>query len=168
MTSIEYDLDNGHTGDFVLQDITDYQMVVGKLLYGTITRPDIRYAVQVLSQFMQSPKRSHWDASIRVIKYLKGIVGQGIWLQSKPANVLSCWCDFDWVARPNTTRSITCYVVKFGESLVSWESKKQQTVFRSSAEAEYRSMVPAVSEITWLLGLFTKLCGNLDANSCVP
>ena len=168
LTSVEYDQANGYTEDVILQDVTAYQRMVGKLLYATITRPDISYAIQVLSQFMQAPKRSHWDAAMRVIKYLKGTVGQGIWLQSKPANELSCWCDSDWAVCPNTRRSITGYVVKFGESLVSWESKKQQTVFRSSAEAEYRSMVPAVSEITWLLGLFTKLCGNLDANSCVP
>ena len=115
MTSVEYDLANGHTGDDVLQDITTYQRVVGKLLYATITRSDISYAVQVLSQFMQSPKRSNWDASIRVIKYLKGTVGQEIWSQSKPANVLSCWCDSDCAACPIARRSITGYLVKFGE-----------------------------------------------------
>ena len=135
LTSVEYDLANDHIGDVILQDVTTYQRVVRKLLYATITRPDISYAVQVLSQFMQAPKRSHWDAAMRVIKYLKGTAGQGIWLQSKPANELSCWCDSDWVAYHNTRRSITGYVVKFGESLVSWKSKKQQTVSRSSVEA---------------------------------
>ena len=72
---------------------------------------------------------------MRVIKYLKGTVGQGIWLKSKPDNELSCWCDSDWYVCPNTRRSIIGYVVKFGESLVSWKLKKQQTVSKSSAEA---------------------------------
>uniref|UniRef100_A0A3Q7H862 Reverse transcriptase Ty1/copia-type domain-containing protein n=1 Tax=Solanum lycopersicum TaxID=4081 RepID=A0A3Q7H862_SOLLC len=140
LTSLEYDLANCHTADEVLQDITDYQRVVGKLLYATITRPDISYTVQNLSQFMQSPKKTHWEAAIRLIKYLKGTVGQRVWLQSKPAGTLSCWCDSDWTACPNTRRSITRYVVNFEDSLVLWKSKKQQTISRSLA----------VSEVNWL------------------
>uniref|UniRef100_A0A3Q7IGL5 GAG-pre-integrase domain-containing protein n=1 Tax=Solanum lycopersicum TaxID=4081 RepID=A0A3Q7IGL5_SOLLC len=157
LTSFKYYLANGHTGDDVLRDITTYQMVVGKLLYATFTRPDISYVVQTLSQFMQSPNKSHQEAAIRVIKYLKGTVGQGVWLQSKPAVTLSCWCDSDWAACPNTRRSITGYVIKFGDSLMSWKSKKQQAVSRSSAEAKYKSMASTVSEVTWLLGLFIEL-----------
>uniref|UniRef100_A0A3Q7EWA6 Reverse transcriptase Ty1/copia-type domain-containing protein n=1 Tax=Solanum lycopersicum TaxID=4081 RepID=A0A3Q7EWA6_SOLLC len=157
LTSVEHDQANGYSTDDVLHDITSYQILVGKLLYATITRPDISYAVQTLSQFMQSPKKSHMEAATRVIRYLKGSVGQGVWLHSEPTNIITCWCDSDWEACPNTRRSITGYVIKFGESLVSWKSKKQQTVSRSSTEAEYRSMASAVSEITWLLGLFKEL-----------
>uniref|UniRef100_A0A3Q7FM93 Reverse transcriptase Ty1/copia-type domain-containing protein n=1 Tax=Solanum lycopersicum TaxID=4081 RepID=A0A3Q7FM93_SOLLC len=160
LTSVEHDQANGYVNDDVLHDITSYQRLVGKLLYATMTRPDISYAVQTLSQFMQSPKKSHMEAATRVIRYLKGSVGQGIWLHSEPTNIITCWCDSDWAACPNTRRSITGYVIKFGESLVSWKSKKQQTVSRSSAEAEYRSMASAVSEITWLLGLFKELGVN--------
>ncbi|KAL3378593.1 hypothetical protein AABB24_004490 [Solanum stoloniferum] len=157
LTSVEFDKANGVIGDAVLHDITGYQRLVGKLLYATITRPDISYAVQSLSQFMQQPKKSHLEAANRVIRYLKGTVGQGIWLKAQAATKLVCWCDSDWAACPNTRRSVTGYVVKFGESLVSWKSKKQHTVSRSSAEAEYRSMASAVAEITWLEGLFAEL-----------
>ncbi|XP_015165936.1 uncharacterized mitochondrial protein AtMg00810-like [Solanum tuberosum] len=97
------------------------------------------------------------EAATRVVKYLKGTVGQGIWLHSEPTNILTCWCDSEWAACPNIRRSITRYVIKFGNSLVSWKSKKQQTVSRSSAEDEYRNMASAVSEITWVLGLFKEL-----------
>lgn len=76
------------TGDDILHDITAYQRLVGKLLYATITKLVIRYTMQTPSQFMQSPKRSHWEGTTRVIKYLKGIVGQVIWLRSKPTNIL--------------------------------------------------------------------------------
>ncbi|XP_015159193.1 uncharacterized mitochondrial protein AtMg00810-like [Solanum tuberosum] len=75
LTSVEYDLVNGVMGDEVLHDITSYQRLVGKLLYVNITRPDISYAVQTLSQFMQSLKRSHWEATTSVVRYLKGTVG---------------------------------------------------------------------------------------------
>uniref|UniRef100_A0A3Q7FMC0 Reverse transcriptase Ty1/copia-type domain-containing protein n=1 Tax=Solanum lycopersicum TaxID=4081 RepID=A0A3Q7FMC0_SOLLC len=119
LTSVEHDQANGYTADVVLHDITPYQRLVGKLLYATITRPDISYAVQTLSQFMQSPKKSHMEAATRVIRYLKGSIGQGVWLHSEPANILTCWCYSDWAACPNTRRSITRYVIKFGESLVS-------------------------------------------------
>uniref|UniRef100_A0A3Q7J9B7 Reverse transcriptase Ty1/copia-type domain-containing protein n=1 Tax=Solanum lycopersicum TaxID=4081 RepID=A0A3Q7J9B7_SOLLC len=162
LTSVEHDQENGYNKDVVLHDITSYQRLVGKLLYATITRPDISYAVQTLSQFMQSPKKSHMEAATRVIRYLKGSVGQGVWLHSELTNIITCWCDSDWAACPNTRISITGYVIKFGESLVSWKSKKQQTVSRSSAEAEYRSMASAVSEITWLLGLFKELGMNVQ------
>uniref|UniRef100_A0A3Q7I0J4 Reverse transcriptase Ty1/copia-type domain-containing protein n=1 Tax=Solanum lycopersicum TaxID=4081 RepID=A0A3Q7I0J4_SOLLC len=160
LTSVEHDKANGYNKDDVLHDITSYQILIGKLLYVTITRPDISYAVQTLSQFMQSPKKSHMEAATRVIRYLKGLVGQGVWLHSEPTNTITCWCDSDWAACPIKRRSITGYVIKFGESLVSWKSKKQQTVSKSSAEAEYRSMASAVSEITWLLGLFNELGVN--------
>ncbi|XP_055804585.1 uncharacterized mitochondrial protein AtMg00810-like [Solanum dulcamara] len=126
-------------------------------MYATIIKPDISYAVQTLSQFMQHPKKSHWEAATRVVKYLKGTVGLGVWLQAQPTTTLTCWCDSDWAACPNTRRSVTGYVVKFGESLVSWKLKKQHTVSRNSAEAEYRNMASAVAEVTWLLGLFSQL-----------
>lgn len=68
-------------GDVVLHDITGYQRLVGKLLYATITRPDISYVVHS----MQQPKKSHLEAPNTVIRYLKGTVGQGIWLNAQTA-----------------------------------------------------------------------------------
>lgn len=130
LTSVEYDRANRITEDVVLKDITSYQRLIGKLLYATIIRLDICYGVQTLSQFMQLPKRSHLEAANRVVRYLKGTVGQGIWLKAQVATELVCWCDFDWDACPNTRRSVTGYMVKFGESLVSWKSKKQHTISR--------------------------------------
>ncbi|KAF3614725.1 putative deacetylvindoline O-acetyltransferase-like [Capsicum annuum] len=73
LTSVEYDKVNGLTSDQLLHDITGYQKLVGKLLYATITRPDISYTVQTLNQFMQSPKKSHWDVATRVVS-LSGVL----------------------------------------------------------------------------------------------
>ncbi|XP_070039382.1 secreted RxLR effector protein 161-like [Nicotiana tomentosiformis] len=138
-TTIEYDQANGVTGDPPLQNVSSYQRLIGRLLYVTITRLDINYAVQVLSQFVQAPKRSHWDAALRVVRYLKIAPGQGILMRSDCVETLTCWCDSDWAACLNTRRSVTGYVIKFGHSLISWKSKKQRTASRSSAEAEYRT-----------------------------
>lgn len=97
--------------------------------------------------------------------YLKGTVDEGIWLQSKPTTTITCWCDSDRVAYPNTRRS--GYVVKFGDSIVSWKSKKPHIISRSSAEAEYRSMTSAVTEVTWLLGLFNELSESIQLPTTV-
>ncbi|XP_070029503.1 uncharacterized mitochondrial protein AtMg00810-like [Nicotiana sylvestris] len=127
LTTIEYDKHVGVNGDEELEDIRNYQKLIGKLIYLTITKPDLSFAVQVLSQFMQHPKQSHWDATLRVVIYVKAASGLGILLGTGPIDTLSAYCDLDWASHPNTRRSVTGYVIKLGDSLLSWKSKKQQT-----------------------------------------
>ncbi|XP_070029686.1 secreted RxLR effector protein 161-like [Nicotiana sylvestris] len=156
-TTMDYDEHVGGITDHILPDATPYQKLIGKLLYLTITRPDISFVVQVLSQFMQQPKTSHWEAAFRLVRYLKGSPGQGILLKNSPCTELTAFCDSDWAACPNTRRSVTGYIIKLGDSIISWKSKKQHTVSRSSTEAEYRSMAVAVSEVIWITGLLREL-----------
>ena len=129
--------------DEFLKDPTSYQKLIGKLLYLTMTRPDISYAIQNLSQFMHSPKKSHMEAALRVVRYLKNAPGLGIILSSEVSHALNVYCDADWATCPMTRKSVSGFVVKLGDSLISWKSKKQSTISRSSAEAEYRSMASA-------------------------
>lgn len=75
LTTLHRDAATGAKGDEVLNDVDSYQRQIGKLMYVTTTRPDISCAIHTLSQFMQQPKRSHWEAALRVVRYLKGSPG---------------------------------------------------------------------------------------------
>ncbi|XP_013632791.1 PREDICTED: uncharacterized mitochondrial protein AtMg00810-like [Brassica oleracea var. oleracea] len=140
-----------------LQDAEQYRRLVGRLIYLSITRPDISYPVHILAQFMKAPRELQWEAAMRVVRYLKRTAGQGILLSSQADFKLSVFCDADWAACPVTRRSLSAYVALVGGSPVSWKTKKQKLVSHSSAEAEYRSMAQATREIKWLRGLLSDL-----------
>ncbi|KAK2980771.1 hypothetical protein RJ640_002980 [Escallonia rubra] len=138
------------TDGILLSDQTNYRSLVGKEIYLTVTRPDIVYSVRTLSQFMHEPRKPHWDAAIRILKYIKGNPGQGLLFPSANNLALKAFCDSDWGGCRTTRRSVTGYCIFLGNSLVSWKSKKQANVSRSSAEAEYRAMANTCLELTWL------------------
>ena len=139
-------------GNAVL-DASLYKRLIGRLLYLTLTRPDICYSVHKLSQFMSSSSVPHLQAAYKILKYLKKTLGQGLFLSARSKLQLKSYCDADWAAYPDTRRSITGFCVFLGDSLISWKSKKQQVVSRSSAESEYRSMATVTSEVVWLITL---------------
>lgn len=128
-------------------DPEQYRRLVGRLVYLVITRPELSYTVHILAQFMHTPRRRHWEAALRVVRYLKSSLSQGVFLSSKSVLSLTAFCDSDWAACPLTRKSLTGYIVMFGRSLISWKTKKQKIVSRSSAEAEYRTMSDAYSEL---------------------
>ncbi|KAJ3708504.1 hypothetical protein LUZ61_012209 [Rhynchospora tenuis] len=141
----------------LMKDPERYRRLVGRLIYLTITRPDLCYSVHILAQFMHAPLDVHYDAAIRVMRYLKGSPGQGILLRAESDLTLYGYCDSDWATCPLTRRSLTGYFVMLGASPISWKTKKQHTVSRSSAEAEYRSMATTSCELIWLKTLLTSL-----------
>ncbi|XP_021839557.2 uncharacterized mitochondrial protein AtMg00810-like [Spinacia oleracea] len=124
----------------LLEDPESYRRLVGRLIYLSFTRPDLAYTVYILAQFMQAPRQEHWDAAIRVVRYLKGCAGQGILLHADCDLILSGLCNSDWASCPLIRRAITGWLVFLGGSPVSWKTKKQHIVSRLSAEAKYRAM----------------------------
>ncbi|KAI5330217.1 hypothetical protein L3X38_029615 [Prunus dulcis] len=158
-----------------LLDPTPYRQLVGALQYLTFTRPDISYAVQHVSQFMGSPTDVHFEAVKRILRYLKGTLGFGLPIHHSPVpSLLVAYSDADWAGCPDTRRSTTGYCVFLGKTLISWSAKKQRTVSRSSAEAEYRAPAHACANTIWIQSLLHELhfslskpvllhCDNLSA-----
>ncbi|KAJ9686998.1 hypothetical protein PVL29_015735 [Vitis rotundifolia] len=140
-----------------LGDPGRYRRLVGKLNYLTITRPDISFPVSVVSQFLQSPCDSHWDAVIRILRYIKSTPGQGVLYENRGHTQVVGYTDADWAGSPIDRRSTSGYCVFIGGNLISWKSKKQDVVARSSAEAEYRAMALATCELIWLRHLLREL-----------
>ncbi|XP_031283676.1 secreted RxLR effector protein 161-like [Pistacia vera] len=122
-----------------------------------MTRPDISFAVQTLSQYMQSPKQSHLEAALRVIRYVKKEPALGLLMSAKSTKELVAFCDSDWASCAVSRKSVSGYCIKMGDSLLYWKSKKQNTIARSSVEAEYRSMAGTVAELIWVTGLLKEI-----------
>ncbi|XP_022011633.1 uncharacterized mitochondrial protein AtMg00810-like [Helianthus annuus] len=141
-----------------VKDVTSFQKLIGKLIYLSITRPDISYAVQFLSQFMHSPKECHLQIALRLLKYLKQSPGKGILFKRENDFVLKGFVDSDWAKCLTSRKSVTGFSIFLGSSVVSWKSKKQSVVARSTAEAEYRAMCSACCEVMWILNLLKELC----------
>ncbi|KAJ3704813.1 hypothetical protein LUZ61_008518 [Rhynchospora tenuis] len=139
------------------QDPEKYRRLIGRLIYLKITRPELCYSVHILAQFMQDPSQTHYEAALRVVRFLKGNPGQGLLLRADGDLQLNAFCDSDWASCPLTRRSLSGYFVMLGTSPISWKTKKQQTVSRSSAEAEYRSMANATAELLWLKSFLQSL-----------
>ena len=139
-------------GDLI-DDPSQYRRLIGRLMYLTLTIPDICYVVNRLSQFLNKPRQPHMVAALRILQYIKGTLWQGLFFSAKSDFQLKAFCDADWAGCPDTRISLTGYCVFLGENLISWRSKKQSVVSRSSTKAEYRSMASTCCEITWLFHL---------------
>ncbi|RVX05134.1 Retrovirus-related Pol polyprotein from transposon RE1 [Vitis vinifera] len=100
---------------------------------------------------------SHWDAVIRILRYIKSTPGQGVLYENRGHTQVVGYTDADWAGSPTDRRSTSGYCVFIGGNLISWKSKKQDVVARSSAEAEYRAMTLATCELIWLKHLLREL-----------
>ncbi|XP_019170558.1 PREDICTED: uncharacterized protein LOC109166124 [Ipomoea nil] len=153
---------------------TQYRRLVGALQYLTITRPDLSYSVNRLCQFMHAPTDEHWGLLKRVLRYVKGSQDHGLRLSCSESTDIHAFSDSDWAGCPIDRKSTSGYAVFIGTNLVSWVSRKQRTVARSSTEAEYKGLADVSAEVTWIVSLLRELglhsgkpatlwCDNLGA-----
>ncbi len=139
-----------------------YQAIVGSLMYAAIgTRVDIAHAVQQLSQYSSNPSPVHLTAAKRVLRYLKGTRSLGITYHAHADRELPLepigYSDADWGNDLDDRKSISGQVFLLAGAPITWSSRKQRTVAKSSMEAEYMAASAAASEVAWLRTLLTEL-----------
>ena len=125
--------------------------------YLALMRPDISYAVNKLSQYMHRPTTDHWQAVKRVLRYLSGTLTHGIFLPQQKHSMLHVFSDADWAGDSDDYVSTNGYIIYLGSQPISWTSKKQKGVARSSTEAEYRSVANTAAEVRWVVSLLREL-----------
>eukprot|EP00253_Pinus_taeda_P019529 PITA_19529 len=131
-------------------DPTLYIQLIGSLMYLVNTKPDICFAVNTLSQFMVEPKRVHWAATRHIFRYVHGTVRYGLKYSQGDDVRLDGFIDADWVGSTTDRKSAFGYCFSVGSGMISWCSRKQNSVALSSAEAKYMATSIAMSEVIWL------------------
>jgi histone deacetylase 1/2 len=156
------------------EDSSRYRSIVGGLQYLTHTRPDLSFAVNKVCQFLSQPTDVHWEAVKRILRYVKGTLDMGLRIRKSSSTGISIYTDADWAGCIDDRRSTSGYAIFVGPNLVSWSSKKQPTVSRSSTEAEYKALANGAAEAIWVESLLKELgvsqqhtaiiwCDNLGA-----
>lgn len=127
-----------------------YQSAVGSLMYAMLgTRPDIGYAVSVVSRFASNPNEYHVKAVKRIFRYLRGTIDLELTF-SGDLTGLTGYTDADWAGCLDTRRSTNGYVFHIGSGSISWSAKRQMTVALSSCESEFMGQTQAIKEAIWL------------------
>ncbi|XP_071680293.1 uncharacterized protein [Lolium perenne] len=156
------------------EDSSQYRSIVGALQYLTLTRPDLSFSVNKVCQYLHAPTTEHWSAVKRILRYVKDTMKLGITFTASSSTLLSAFSDADWAGCLDDRRSTGGFAIFVGPNLVSWSARKQDTVSRSSTEAEYKSLANATAELIWVEALLAELgvklkqkprlwCDNLGA-----
>lgn len=139
-------------------DVTTYCKLVGKLIYLTNTRPDLSFSVGLVSRFMSRPQQAHFDAAMHIVRYVKGTTGLGVFYNRGGSLDLKGYTDSDWGnSCPDTRRSTGGYIYMLAGGPITWSSKRQPTISRSTTEAEYRALSDGAQEGVYLKRLIEEL-----------
>jgi hypothetical protein len=127
-----------------------FRSVIGSLMYLMVsTRPDLAAPLSILSRFLANPGPIHWEATKKVLRYLRGTVSMGLKYQRTGSIDPYVFCDANWASCPDTCRSSTGYVFLMCDGAVSWCCRRQSTMAQSSCESEYMAATKAVCESIW-------------------
>lgn len=107
--------------------------------------------------FMQCPLKSHWLACKRILRYLHGISGYGLYFMAQGKLELTSYIDVDWASNAYDRTSIRGYCIYLRNNLISWSSKKQNAAARSSTESKYRALAKTTAEMLWLVSILQEL-----------
>jgi hypothetical protein len=136
----------------------NYRSIVGSLnCLSILARPDISYAVSALSQFLEKPGLSHYNAAEQVFRYIAGTRDIGLTYKKQKEQSVKVYVDADWGNCLITRQSVTGYVVMTGKHVLAWKSNKQDTISLSSAEAEYKALSDLSREIVWITSLINEI-----------
>ncbi|WVZ54849.1 hypothetical protein U9M48_005593 [Paspalum notatum var. saurae] len=143
-------------------DPTRYRSIIGSLRYLVNTRPDIAFAVGMVSRFMEAPREEHWQAVKQILRYLAGTVGYGCVYGAGTGRLQSLvgFTDSDHAGDKNDRKSTTGTVFFLGGNLITWASQKQRVVALSSCEAEYIAAAAGACQGVWLSRLLAELVGD--------
>jgi hypothetical protein len=143
--------------DSTIANPTLYKSTIGSLQYLSISRPDIAFPVNKVSQFMQDPRDSHWTTLKRILRYLKSTINHTFCIYKDSSTQLTAYSNSDWASCPDDRRSTSGYCVFLGKNILLWSSKKQPTVSCSSTESEYKAVANAAAELAWIQSLLNEL-----------
>ncbi|XP_016199197.1 uncharacterized protein LOC107640160 [Arachis ipaensis] len=122
-----------------------------------MTRLDIAFSVNKVSQFMHAPLEQYWKAVKRTLCFLAETINFGVEIHRSNDFRILAFCDLDWVADPVDRRSTTGYCIFLGVNLINWSSRKQTAVAKSSDEAEFRAIADAMTNTMWLQKILYKM-----------
>ena len=138
-------------------DTTDYKKLVGSLLYLTATRPDLMFAVGMISRYIENPTELHLQSAKRILRYLRGTLNLGICYKKGGTGSLIAYADSDYAGDVDDRRSTSGYVFMLGTGAVSWSSKKQPVVTLSTTEAEFIAAASCACQGVWMRRILEKL-----------